>query len=432
MAYGVMGLSPRGVELMYQRIEIICKSDCCGCGACEAACPLGCISMEFDEEGFKYPKVDADRCVDCGRCARACPLADGHDVEGTFPVRAAYAATNRDDAVRAKSTSGGAFDAIARVVIEDGGIVVGVRYDEGLRVVHDVASTVEEASAFYGSKYVQSDLVENDVFRRVREACEAGTPVLFSGTPCQVQGLRTYLGRDYPGLITCDFVCRAVPAPREWESYLRDMESKYHSKPIAAVFRNKTYGYHSGTMKLTFEDGREYYGSGRVDPMHKAFFADLISRPSCYECRFRRPERSSDFTIFDCWSYSRLTGCEDDDLGHTHLWLRTDKAMALLSRLKQRLDLYEVNLDEVLAGDGVMATRDISRNLDREKFLAFSREHGITAAVKKFIPVTFRDRLLERSKSLLYRFGMLDTLSKARRMRKMKKYEGAKGREIKQ
>ena len=413
---------------MARRIEITRKSDCCGCAACEAACPVGCISMEFDDEGFKYPVVDTERCIDCGKCARACPLVEDRDRKGVLPVRAAYAATNRDEGIRARSTSGGAFDALARAVIAAGGIVVGARYGEGLRVVHDVATTMEEVSAFYGSKYVQSDLVENDIYRRVREACEEGTPVLFSGTPCQVQGLRTYLGRDYPGLVTCDFVCRAVPSPREWGSYLHDMESKHHSKPVAAVFRNKTYGYHSGTMKLTFESGREYYGSGRVDPMHKAFFADLISRPSCYKCHFRRPERSSDFTIFDCWSYSRLTGREDDDLGHTHLWARTEKAMAMLPHLRERLDLVEVDFDAVLAGDGVMATRNISSNSDREAFLAYSCEHGITAAVQRFAPVTAKDRLLEKSKSLLYLLGVLEARSKAKRARKIDKGEGRGGR----
>ena len=406
---------------MAKKIEITRKSDCCGCAACEAACPVGCIAMEFDEEGFKYPEIDTVRCVDCGRCAGVCPLVDDHDCEGSVPVCVAYAATNRDVAIRAMSTSGGAFDAMARAVIGDGGIVVGARYGEGLRVVHDIATTTEEASAFYGSKYVQSDLVENGIFRRVREACEAGTPVLFSGTPCQVQGLRTFLGCDHPSLVTCDFVCRAVPTPREWESYLRDMEHKHNSKPVSAVFRNKTYGYHSGTMKIEFENGDVYYGSGRVDPMHKAFFADLISRPSCYECRFRRPERTSDFSIFDCWSYSKLTGCEDDDLGHTCLWVRTDKAMKMLPKLQERLNLAEVDFGEALAGDGVMATRDISHNPNREAFLAYSAEHGITAAVQKFIPVTLKDRLVEKSKGFLYRAGVLETISKAKRARKMGK-----------
>lgn len=395
-----------------RRIEITRKSDCCGCAACEEACPIGCITMKYDDEGFKYPVIDAKRCVDCGRCAKACPLTDGHDHEGVLPVRAAYAASNKDESVRARSTSGGAFDALARVVIRDGGIVVGARYGEGLKVVHDVATDMEGVSAFYGSKYVQSDLSENGVYRRVREACEAGTPVLFSGTPCQVQGLRTYLGKDYPDLVTCDFVCRAVPAPREWGSYLRDMASKFGSKPVAAVFRNKTYGYHSGTMKLTFENGKVYYGSGRVDPMHKAFFADLISRPSCYECRFRCSERSSDFTIFDCWSYAKLTGGIDDDLGHTHLWLRTDKANAMLSRILDWLNLVEVDFDAVLAGDGVMATRNISCNPNREAFLEYSHKHGIAAAVQKFVPVTAKDHLLEASKGLLHRTGLLSLIKK--------------------
>ena len=388
MALWFLGLPSEGVKLMAKRIEIINKSDCCGCAACEAACPLGCISMRFDEEGFKYPVIDAERCVDCGMCTKACPLVGDHDCKGALPVQSAYAATNKDESVRALSTSGGAFDVLARVVIEDGGIVVGARYGEGLRVVHDVAATTEEVSAFYGSKYVQSDLSENGVYRSVREACEAGIPVLFSGTPCLVQGLRTYLGRNYPDLVTCDFVCRAVPAPREWESYLHDMESKYGSKPVVAVFRNKTYGYHSGTMKLTFENGKEYCGSGRVDPMHKAFFANFVSRPSCYKCHFRCPERSSDFTIFDCWSYSKLTGRKDDDLGHTHLWVRTNKAVTMLPRLCERLDLVEVGFAAVLAGDGNMATRNISRNPDREVFLAYNRDHGITAAVQRFVPVT--------------------------------------------
>lgn len=137
-----------------RRIEITRKSDCCGCAACEEACPIGYITMKYDDEGFKYPVIDVKRCVDCGKCAKACPLTDGHDCEGVLPVRAAYAASNKDESVRARSTSGGAFDALVRVVIRDGGIVVGARYGEGLKVVHDVATDLEGVSAFYGSKYV--------------------------------------------------------------------------------------------------------------------------------------------------------------------------------------------------------------------------------------------------------------------------------------
>ena len=408
---------------MTRHIEITRKEDCCGCGACEASCPVDCITMEFDTEGFKYPVINADRCIDCGRCTKACPIIGDNANLGALPVAKALTAANRDEAVRAASTSGGVFFALATAIISDGGIVAGARYENDLSVVHDIASTVEEASAFRGSKYVQSDLTKHDVYRRVKESLNSGAPVLFSGTPCQVQGLRTYLGKDYPSLVTCDFVCRAVPSPCEWRSYLRDMEVKFNSKPVVAVFRNKTYGYHSGSMKVEFENGTVYYGSGRVDPMHKAFFADLISRPSCYECRFRRSERSSDFTIFDCWSYSKLTGCEDDDLGHTHVWVRTEKAAELLSKVGGQLEMRDVDISQVLASDGIMAVRNISCNPNREAFLAYSSEAGITAAVQKFIPITPKDLLVERSKGLLHRLGLLEAMAKAKRSRKMDKIQ---------
>lgn len=404
-------------------IEIERKEDCCGCGACEAACSKRCIAMKFDDEGFKYPVVDRSACVGCGICAKVCPVSDDHAEVGAVSVANAYAAVNSDSAVRAAGTSGGVFNAIAQAVIAQGGTVVGACFDDSLEVVHDLASTPEEALRFCGSKYVQSDLTANNVYRRVRKLCNDGFPVLFSGTPCQVQGLLRYLGRSCDNLFTCDFVCRAVPSPHVWRTYLDEIESSHRSRPVSAVFRNKTYGYHSGTMKIGFADGSTYYGSGRVDPMYKAFFASLSTRPSCHECRFRRPERASDFTLFDCWSYSRLTGLKDDDLGHSHLWVRSEKGAALLERRAKGLDMVEVCLSDVLATDADMAVHDPERNPNREAFLALCRKKGLDVAIGRFAPVGFGDRLVERCKRSLHRMGVLEVLSKAKRSARTKKKE---------
>lgn len=404
-------------------IEIQRKEDCCGCGACEAACPKRCITMRFDDEGFEYPFVDGSACVGCGICVKACPVSGDHAKTGAMPVAYAYAATNNDSAIRAVSTSGGVFNVIATAIMEQGGTVIGACFNDSLEVVHDFASTPEEAQRFCGSKYVQSDLMANDVYRRVRTLCKDGLPVLFSGTPCQVQGLLRYLGRSYDNLFTCDFVCHAVPSPYVWRTYLDEIESSRGSRPVYAVFRNKTYGYHSGTMKICFADGSAYYGSGRVDPMHKAFFASLSTRPSCHECQFRSPERASDFTLFDCWSYSRLTGMEDDDLGHSHLWVRSEKGAALLERRAKGLDMVEVSLSDVLATDADMAVRDPERNPNREVFLALCRKKGLDVAIDRFAPVGLGDHLVERCKGFLHRMGVLEALSKAKRSARTKKKE---------
>ncbi|MBR3258927.1 MAG: Coenzyme F420 hydrogenase/dehydrogenase, beta subunit C-terminal domain [Eggerthellaceae bacterium] len=403
---------------MAKHIEIVDKVQCCGCSACMAACPKQCIAMEYDGEGFKYPVIDESACIDCGKCVSVCPLTESNRRAGFQPVKRAFAVSNRDQSIRASSTSGGAFAALAKMVLDGGGIVVGARFDGEFHVIHDFAENSEGVSAFYGSKYVQSDLAEKDIYRKVHDACEQNVPVLFSGTPCQTHGLRTFLGRDYPGLYVCDFVCHAVPSPLVWEAYLHAKEASAGSKAVEVVFRNKTYGYHSGTMKIAFANGSVYYGSARVDPMHKAFFADVISRPSCYRCHFRTTERSSDFTIFDCWSYEQLTGREDDNLGHSHLWVHTEKGLQAIERFSPWLDMVPVDPNAAVAADGVMATRDIACNPLRDEFMAACLADGLESSVTSCFPVTGKDRLIEKCKGVLYRIGVLSVLSRAKRRRK--------------
>lgn len=150
---------------------------------------------------------------------------------------------------------------------------------------------------------MQSDL--GDCFSEIKKHLMQETKVCFIGTPCQVYGLKSYLRKEYDNLVTVDLVCHGTPSPKLWKKYLDEQKDKYHSEIDDIVFRNKTYGYHSGTMRIRFKNQFVYYGSARVDPMLKSFFAEISSRPSCYQCHFKSVERCSDFTIYDCWHLNK-------------------------------------------------------------------------------------------------------------------------------
>lgn len=410
---------------MAERINLADNVGCCGCTACMAACPKGCIAMERNAEGFLYPRVDGEACASCGLCVKACPLRAGRESLKKMPVARSLVATNADESVRAASTSGGAFNALARQVLEEGGVVFGAAFDDRWRVVHTSARDDAGLISFSGSKYVQSDLADRDVYRSAADLLDKGTPVLFSGTPCQVAGLNTFLSArrvKAEGLTTVDFICRAVPSPAMWEEYVAYLSERYGSKPSSVSFRKKTYGYHSSTMSIAFENGKLYRGSGRVCPMHKAFFAGLSTRPSCAHCAFRAPERASDLTLFDCWSYASLTGLADDDRGHTHVWARTTRASEMLSRAEAagELKLVDVDMGRVLKGDGVMATRDFDESPRRADFFARAEREGFLSAADKYAHVSMKDRAVESAKGVLSAMGLMRFLTAKRRGRASK------------
>jgi coenzyme F420-reducing hydrogenase beta subunit len=227
------------------------KADCCGCNACTQGCHLECISMQEDNEGFLYPKVDVEQCVDCGLCEKICPIIN--QTEARKPLHV-YAAKNRNEEIRKQSSSGGIFTLLAEKIIEDGGVVFGARFDEKWEVMHDYTETKEGLAAFRGSKYLQSRT--GNTFQQAKEFLKAGRKVLFSGTPCQIAGLKLFLRKEYDNLITIDFVCHGVPSPKVWRMYFLYLtdNQKYttnykggyfaHTKAITEInFRDKTYGW---------------------------------------------------------------------------------------------------------------------------------------------------------------------------------------------
>ena len=198
-----------------KKIDTLEKKDCSGCMACMNICPKNAIMMKEDKNGFKYPKIDEKLCIDCGLCSKACPVINKLK-ENLYNIKV-YACKNKDENIRKKSSSGGLFTLFAKYILDQEGVVFGAKYDENLRVIHDYIEKDDNINEFRGSKYVQSDI--NSTYAKAKKFLSNGRKVLFTGTPCQIEGLITYLGKNYSNLYTQDFICHGVPSPKVWKKY---------------------------------------------------------------------------------------------------------------------------------------------------------------------------------------------------------------------
>lgn len=268
---------------------------CTGCTACAQTCGVDAIAMVRDKEGFLRPQVDLNKCVRCGRCTAVCPALRPRE-GGALP--AVFAAWNRNEEIRRDSTSGGAFTALAEYVLESGGVVFGAAFDGRCHLRHVACFRKEELWRLRGAKYVQSDL--GDTFREVKKWLKT-RPVLFSGTPCQVDGLYHYLGERPENLTTCDLVCHGVPSPGVWEDMAKSIEEHKHRELQAVRFRNKVSGWKDSHFTAVFSDGtvdsaplfRTEYG--------RAFGRALFLRSSCHHCPYASMTRPGDLTLGDFW-----------------------------------------------------------------------------------------------------------------------------------
>lgn len=383
-------------------IKITDKKNCCGCGACAQACGLNCITMVADEEGFLYPSVDLARCVECGACEKACPVLH----PGEKPERiAVFAARCSEEEIRKASSSGGVFPLAAEAILAEGGAVFGAAIDEDLSVHHRMVSGTEELSCLQGSKYVQSDM--GACYRQAEELLRSGAPVLFTGTPCQVAGLKLYLKKDYEKLYTIDILCHGVPSPAVWGTYITNRQSQNSGTIKTVSFRHKSFGWHNFSMMLKFEDGSVYDVRHREDPFMRVFLDNLCLRPSCHACKFRESRSGADLTIGDAWGIENWMPEMDDDKGTSVVIVNTPKGQALLERIRQGMALRQADAETVLAAN-LVYRKSVRPHPNRKKFFAALREGASLEALLQLCrrPLWYRAlhlgfRILRKLKRIL-------------------------------
>lgn len=332
------------------------KEYCTGCTACASACPMGCIAMTADENGFLCPVIDPEKCVECGLCEKSCPVLI--PLGTTTALLRAYAAYTKDEAIRLDSSSGGVFTEIARTVLEDGGAVFGAAYNERFEVGHICVETERDLAGLRGAKYAQSDL--RGVFTQVKECLDRGRQVLFSGTPCQVGGLIAYLRKPYENLLTVDFVCHSVPSPMAWQAYIkyRSQQDNGGELPERINLRSKETGWSQYQYSNLFEyaDGKKHTARSGESLYMKLFVGGYISRESCANCQFKGYRRISDLTIGDFWGIWDVAPEMDDNKGTSVVLIQSERGAEVMEHLKDKLAQKPVTLEEASQQNSAMLT----------------------------------------------------------------------------
>ncbi len=308
-------------------ISIKSKYDCCGCEACAQRCVHNAISMKRDKEGFLYPIIDPNKCTKCDICEKVCPVIN--QKLPSEPIKT-YAAKNKDEIVRLQSSSGGIFTLLATKTINNRGVVFGAKFNEQWEVVHDSAETIDDLAKFRGSKYVQSRI--NDNYIKVEQFLKQGRQVLFSGTPCQIAGLKRYLIKEYQNLICVDIICHGVPSPMVWQKYKAQFEL---SDTSSISFRDKSNSWKSYEVVVSKDQKEVVRETVGQNVYMKIFLSDLCLRPSCAICPAKDGKSKSDITIADFWGIQHIHPEFDDDKGCNLVLINSEKGIELFNSLDE-------------------------------------------------------------------------------------------------
>ena len=372
---------------------ILCeRKDCIGCFACLQSCKQKAISIENSDDGFLYPVINHAKCVNCGVCSRSCPIISLNPPYKYNHESPCYSAYHKEVGVRMKSSSGGLFYTLATNVIEKGGCVYGAGWMDDMVLRHQKAEDKDSLMKLMRSKYVQSDTSE--VYQDVREELKSGREILFSGTPCQVAALKSFLGnKEYPQLLTVDVICQGVPSPVIFRKYLDAQEEKYGSKVVDVVFRTKEKGWRCGLLLLLLllADGREIELKYKKNDYYHAFLKNYFLRESCYSCQFKQCNKGcfSDITLADFWRIGTVVPfkCESYDKGVSAVLTNTEKGKKSFDEIKEFLVWEHRTFGEFSTNGGLSIASCPPRQKEATK-AAMNR--GMDEVQSEYFPYTWR------------------------------------------
>lgn len=362
---------------------------CCACEACKNTCPKHCILMMEDKEGFLYPKVNTVDCINCGLCEKVCPVL--HQTEKRTPV-AVYAAKHDDDDVRLSSSSGGAFTFFAEKVIDDGGVVFGARFNEKWEVIHDYTETKEGLRYFKGSKYVQSQI--GDTYQQALLFLQKGRKVLFTGTSCQIAGLKYFLHKDYDNLLTIDVICHGVPSPKVWKKYLNEVLPDADSRITGISFRDKKYGWKNFSLRIELNN-KSYIKKYSSDLYFSLFLSNITLRPSCYFCPAKSGKSCSDITLGDFWGIENISHEFDDDKGCSAILVYNPQKYSFADGINMISTTYnQVKLENSILEESVRCP------VNRSYFFKLLEKNN---SIKDIYGLCFNRTLIQRIRRLIFR-----------------------------
>ena len=376
-------------------IDRISVEQCTLCGSCYNACPVDAISYKTLYLDFLYPAIDNSRCVGCDRCEKSCPiLADKQEPESGYPI--AFAARSRDEEARRKSSSGGVFYELASQILSEGGYVCGAVFDEHFHVKHIVSNTQEDLYRMMGSKYAQSDM--GMCFRRIKTLLDEGKNVLFTGCPCQVAGLRTYIGKYHPNLLLVELICHGIPSDQMLQTYIGMQEKKYGARLRELEFRNKAKGWHNSSVRMKFANDRIYQESMTMDTFMQGYFQYITVKESCYSCNFRNFSSGADITIGDFWGAEVVLKKIDDNTGLSAVLATTPKGEHFLK--KTSVELFPCDMKTVVTYNQNLLKSSLP-NPDRHMFYAYEEKFDAEKAIHQFLTEKALHRFRRKMKQFL-------------------------------
>ena len=324
------------------------KTKCSCCGSCVQVCPVNAITRENDSMGFPYPKLNSAVCISCGKCARACHYNDDNKkTVRNEEYTAFYAGRNKSESVLQSCASGGAFDAISRVILKKSGCVFGAKWTKDFSAVNSIAQNYSELHQLYGSKYVFCELSHS--FDLVKQKLSEKMPVLFSGTPCQVAALYSFLGHDDENLYTADIICHGVPSQKYLNIFIAELQKKYHSKVKSINFKDKEYSWRSPTLRVQFENGTEYKKPIWSSSYGQLFHNRITVMSACNACEYAALPRKSDITIGDFWNYdNKKYKLGDEKNGISTIIVNSSKGNRLLNEAEIYLDLISAHKEDAM------------------------------------------------------------------------------------